>query len=149
MEDTQDKAAENTGENSEDRCPENLRRHRWKKGGPSPNPGGRPKKAPVTAAYTELIREPLPDDIRAKLKLPRGATWAHALALGQLRSAVKGNTPAAKEIADRIEGRTPQAMELETPKGVEVRWTVSEVGKEYGNEERPPRPCPPHIKSQP
>jgi hypothetical protein len=34
------------------------------------------------------------------------------MALGQLRSAVKGKTDAAREIADRLEGRARQAVEL-------------------------------------
>src|SRR5215831_14664469 len=92
---------ENSGENTEDRCPENLRPYRWRKGQPGPNPGGRPKKAPISDAYVQLMDEPLPEEIRSQLKLPEGATWAHALALGQVRSAIKGNTQAAKEIADR------------------------------------------------
>ena len=74
--------AENGGGNSEDRCPENLRPYRWRKGQPSPNPGGRPKKAPVSAAYSELVSAPLPAEIRKKLKLSQGATWAHAMVLG-------------------------------------------------------------------
>src|ERR1051326_6647000 len=103
MKDERDNRAENTEENTGTArgCPENLRPYMWQKGQPSPNPGGRPRKAPISEAYKDLIGEPLPDDMRSRLKLPEGATWAHALALGQLRSAVKGNTPAAREIADR------------------------------------------------
>jgi hypothetical protein len=102
--------AENTGENTADRCPESLRPYRWQKGQPSPNPGGRPKRAPISDAYARHVENPLPDDLRRKLRLPKGASWADAMALGQLRSAVKGNTVAAKEIADRIEGRVTQPI---------------------------------------
>jgi hypothetical protein len=127
MKDEQD-AAENTGENTVDRCPENLRPYRWQKGQPSPNPGGRPKKAPISDAYAHHVGEPLPDDIRSKLKLPKGATWADAMALGQLRSAVKGNTVAAKEIADRIEGRVTQPIAGENGEPVQLKWTVEVIG---------------------
>jgi hypothetical protein len=150
MKDEKCDSTENSGQNKGTRPGRRENLKPWPKG-VSGNPGGRPKKTPVTAAYKELIGEQLPDDTRRALKLPNGATWAHALALGQMRSAVKGSTPAAKEITDRIEGRTPQPMELETPKGVEVRWTVQEIaaGKESGNEKCPLRPPPPHIKPEP
>ena len=62
------------------------------------------------------------------MKLPEGATWAHALALGQLRSAVKGNTPAAKEIADRVEGRVPLPMKVDTPEDTQIRIEVIRLG---------------------
>lgn len=141
MKDEQDDAAENSGENTGGRgCPENLRLYQWRKGQPSPNPGGRPKKAPISEAYAHHVGEPLPDDIRSKLKLPKGATWADAIALGQIRSALKGNSVAAKEIADRIEGRVPLPMEVETPEDKEVRIVVEYVGgnvrKELNNDSR-------------
>jgi hypothetical protein len=130
MKDEQGDPAENSGENTgaDEGCPENLKPYRWKKGQPSPNPGGRPKKAPISEAYAHHVGDPLPDDIRSKLRLPKGATWADAIALGQLRAAVKGNTVAAKEIADRVEGRVPLPMEVETPEGREVRIEVVYLG---------------------
>lgn len=130
MKDNQDDLAENTGENTgaERGRVENLRPYQWKKGQPSPNPGGRPKKAPISDAYAHHVGEPLPDDIRSKLRLPKGATWADAMALGQLRSAVKGNTVAAKEIADRVEGRVTLPMEVEVPEDTQLRIVVQYVG---------------------
>src|ERR1700683_1025558 len=112
MKDEKDDPAENTGENTtaDDGCPERLRPYQWQKRQPSPNPRGRPKKAPISEAYARHVQDPLPDDLCSKLRLPKGATWADAMALGQLRSAVKGNTVAAKEIADRIEGRVRQRI---------------------------------------
>ena len=47
--------AENSGENTESRCPDSLKPYRWQKGQPSPNPGGRPKKAFISEAYVDLI----------------------------------------------------------------------------------------------
>jgi hypothetical protein len=130
MKDEQDDPAENTGENTGAgaSCPESLKPYRWQKGQPSPNPGGRPKKAPISEAYAHHVLEPLPDEIRLKLKLQKGATWADAIALGQLRSAVKGNTVAAREIADRVEGRVTLPMEVETPEDTQLRIVVQYVG---------------------
>src|SRR5439155_22083745 len=83
----------------------------WKKG-QSGNLSGRPKKKPITEAYEHQLKQSLPDDFRIRMKLPKGATWADALAVGQIRSAVKGNTQAAKEIADRLEGKVAQQVDL-------------------------------------
>lgn len=133
MKDERDDPGENTSENTtaDDGCPERLRPYQWKKGQRSPNPGGRPKKAPVADAYARQVEAPLPDDLRSKLKLPRGATWADAMALGQLRSAVQGNTAAAREIADRVEGRARLPVEVETPENEALRIEVVHIGGRY------------------
>jgi Family of unknown function (DUF5681) len=146
MRDEKDDPAENTRENTtaDDGCPERLRPYQWQKGQPSPNPGGRPRKAPISNAYARHVEDPLPDDLRSKLRLSQGATWADAMALGQLRSAVRGNTVAAKEIADRIEGRVTQPISGENGEPVEVKWTVEVIGggKEAEGEKTVRRPCP-------
>ena len=133
MKDERDNAAENTventAENTEGRgCPENLKPYRWQKGQPSPNPGGRPRKAPISDAYAHHVGMRLPDDIRLRFRLRRGATWADAIAVTQIRSAVKGNSVAAKEIADRIEGRVRLPVEVETPEGSGFRIEVVHIG---------------------
>ena len=88
---------------------ENLRP--WKKG-QSGNLSGRPKKKPITEAYERQLKQSLPDDFRIRMKLPEGATWADAVAVGQIRSAAEGNTQAAKEIADRLEGKVAQQVDV-------------------------------------
>jgi|SRR5215467_5021182 len=70
--------------------------------GQSGNPGGRPKKA-ITTAYTELADTPVPGD-------RKGRTYAQLLAQAQFDAAIKGKTDAAREIADRIEGKPTQAI---------------------------------------
>jgi hypothetical protein len=54
MKNEQDDSAENSGENPRKR--RGMRRespqYQWKKGQPSPNPGGRPRKAPRVRAGT-------------------------------------------------------------------------------------------------
>ncbi len=71
---------------------ERLKPYRWTKGR-SGNPGGRPKRLPVTDALRALLEKPLPDTIRAGLekamgaRLPRSLTMAEGLALDTLLAA--------------------------------------------------------------
>jgi hypothetical protein len=44
---------------------------------------------------------------------PEGRRWAELIAEAQVRDAVRGNVHAAREIADRTERRTRQAIEFE------------------------------------
>lgn len=81
--------------------------------GQSGNPGGRPKKNPLTAALVELMASPLPKERCAKLGLEFGQlTYAHAYAVTLWNQMLDGSIRAAKEIADRIEGRPLQKVEL-------------------------------------
>ena len=88
----------------------------WPKG-KSGNPGGRPRKKPVTERYEELMTTPLPDEVRRKLKLEEGATYGDALAYRIFMAAITGKHEAAKEITDRVEGRAPQSMQISGPNG--------------------------------
>lgn len=67
------------------------------KPGQSGNPGGRPKKKAVTEAYERIISDP---------------KVAQAIAQGIIRAARKGNVRAAAEIADRVEGKVSQDVNL-------------------------------------
>jgi hypothetical protein len=98
---------------------------RFKKGNVPVSPG-RPKRTAVTDAYAKHIGKPLPDDIRRKLGLPKSATWADAMAVGQIRSAVRGKTDAAREIVDRLEGRARQAVEVSGADGGPIDVTIGE-----------------------
>ena len=98
----------------------------WKPG-ESGNPRGmpgRPKKKPITAAYEAVISDPLPPGLRKfrlgqrELELPEGSTFADLIALGQCAAAIKGNTAAAEEIANRLEGKV--AVELDVIQGVSL-----------------------------
>jgi hypothetical protein len=91
-------SGQNTGANTGGRRGriENLRPP-WPKG-VSGNPGGRPRKQPITEAHFEVATQQVPGD-------PRGRTYAQAAAERQFRAALKGGTPAIREIADRIEGK--------------------------------------------
>lgn len=79
--------------------------YRWKKG-QSGNPSGRPKSKTLSDAYRNKLEESVPND-------PESRTWAELIAEAQVRDAVRGNVQAAREIADRTEGRARQAIEFE------------------------------------
>jgi len=97
-----------------------MKAHKWKKGQPSPNASGRPKKKPITEAYEVLCNKKLPAALRivefgkkAKIDLGENATFADWLAVGLMQSARRGNPSAAAEIADRIEGKVPKPVDME------------------------------------
>jgi hypothetical protein len=106
------------------------------KPGNSANPGGRPKKKHITEAYEKSLLLKAPEDIVKKLGLPEGSRWADVMAAGMVRSAVKGNVPAAKEIADRIEGPVNEAVEgapSMTDIAISVRYEDPKKGLIAGN----------------
>jgi hypothetical protein len=84
---------------------EDGKAHRWKKG-QSGNLSGRPKSKTLSNAYRNKLEETVPND-------PEGRTWAELIAEAQVRDAVRGNVQAAREIADRTEGKPRQAIEFE------------------------------------
>ena len=95
----------------------------WAKG-ISGNPGGRPKRKPLTDAYQAAISNPLPEDLRKvtiarrQIELPEGSTFADLIAIGQCLAAMKGNTAAAEAIANRLEGKV--AVELDVVGGASL-----------------------------
>jgi len=76
----------------------------------SGNPGGRPKKTPLADACRELLNKPVPRD-------RSGRSYAEAIAERLAKEALAGNIPAAREIADRAEGKARQSMEVSGPAG--------------------------------
>jgi hypothetical protein len=98
-----------------DKAPQ-LAPFRWKPG-VSGNPTGRPKKKPISEAYEAAVNDPLPEELRKfklgrrEIELSEGATFADLIALGQAVSAMRGNTAAAREIADRLEGRVTEKID--------------------------------------
>lgn len=97
---------ENSGANSakpKRGRPENLKP--WKPG-QSGNPGGRPRTAHITEAYRAVLGQIDPED-------PEGRTYAERLAEKQVKLAIQGNTQAAREVTDRVEGRAKQQIKLD------------------------------------
>ena len=81
---------------------------RWKKGGPSPNPGGRPKSRTISEALRQKLSSIKEDD-------PQHRTFAEVLAenLVSLACAQERNSvAAAAEIANRVEGRVHERIEF-------------------------------------
>jgi hypothetical protein len=81
---------------------------RWRKGQPSPNPGGRPKSRLLSEALRIRLAEVKPGD-------PTGRTYAEVVAANLIEIACTegaGAVHAASEIADRLEGRSRQQVEF-------------------------------------
>jgi hypothetical protein len=97
--------------------------------GVSGNPGGRPKTKPLTDAYRKNLGLVITAENAKELRLPAGfigKTVAEAIAIGQAKAAIKGGTIAAREIADRTEGRTAQDVRLQVGRLFE-RMTSEEL----------------------
>ena len=105
------------------------------KPGQSGNPGGRPKKRPITDRYYEMAEEQIPETLRSKMqkslgiKLPEGSTWGRIVTLRQFLQASglridSGSTRAAREIREAIEGKAPQRIEISGPERKEIRISV-------------------------
>jgi len=105
---------------------------KWKPG-QSGNPSGRPKRLPITDRYGVIAELPAPDYLLAALRLSEAEkreikTYGDALALSQFRAGIKGKTEPAREIADRLEGRARQAVEVSGPEGgpLDVQFMTDE-----------------------
>jgi hypothetical protein len=101
----------------------------WKKGDPSPNPSGRPKRLPISDTLAEMAVQPVPTSIRKLLErrgvtLAPNATYADALARSEYLEAFNGNCAAAKEIREAIEGKAGQRIEPVDAADREVRIRV-------------------------
>ena len=92
------KAPENTGANRA------FEAKKWKPG-QSGNPGGRPKRKPLTEAYGRILKRRVPADVVRKLGLRGHPTYAEMIAMSLAKEAIKGKVQAASELADRVEGR--------------------------------------------
>lgn len=114
-----------TGENTGEAPPpakrtgrENLRPP-WKPG-ESGNPKGKPKRGPISSAFSRMLEQPVPKTMleASKLKgnkaLPKKPTFADLMAFAMFNQVLKGNVAAVKEILNRTEGRTPAHMNLTT-----------------------------------
>jgi Family of unknown function (DUF5681) len=67
------------------------------------DPGGRPRKLPLTEAYEAILGRKFPGD-------PQKRTFAELIAEGQAKAAIKGKTEAAREMCDRVEGKVTLAI---------------------------------------
>jgi hypothetical protein len=81
-----------------------MEARKWKPGQPSPNPHGRPRTKLLSEAYRLVL---------ADLEEGGDRSVAEAIAQAMARKAMKGNIPAARELADRTEGKAVQAVRIE------------------------------------
>jgi hypothetical protein len=88
-----------------------MEARKWRPG-ESGNVSGRPKKRPISDSYLALAEQEMPEELCVSLRLKKGATYRDAIALGQIRSAIKGKTEAAREIREAIEGKVTQRIAL-------------------------------------
>lgn len=97
-------SAGNSGKNSDKKAavPESLKPFCFQPG-ESGNPSGRPKKKPISDAYAAILNNPAD---------------AKKLAQAQFDKACAGDTSAAKEIADRVEGKVMQGIRMEGELGL-------------------------------
>ena len=95
---------ENTNETPKRRTlPETAKPYRWKKGCPSPNPGGRPKTAHISEALRSALKGGEAEQLASVLiALARGKKRGSAVQIAALR-----------EIADRTEGKARQSIEVD------------------------------------
>jgi hypothetical protein len=77
---------------------------RWKPG-QSGNPGGRPKRMPLTDVTREKLPQKIPDD-------PQGRTYAEAIVDKLIAMAIGGDIAAIRELHDRAEGKARQTIDL-------------------------------------
>ncbi len=73
--------------------------------GSSGNPSGRPRLTKLTESLREQLAEAMPNAPER--------TVAEAIARTLIREAISGNVQAAREIADRTEGKPKQAIDLD------------------------------------
>ena len=80
----------------------------WPKG-VSGNPGGRPRKQPITEELERLLTQEVPNR--------EGQTWATVIAEALLQQASRGDVRAVSELANRVEGKPIQALNVNSEIG--------------------------------
>src|ERR1700724_264015 len=107
--------------------PDKTKPFRWKKGCPSPNPGGRPRRNPISDRYAETIERPLPERERKKRRLEQGATWGDALAMEQVAAAARGKTEAARGVREAIEGKATRRISGADGQEIRIRVIYDDI----------------------
>ncbi len=74
--------------------------------GVSGNPNGRPKSLTLSEAFRRQLSQPVPGD-------EQGRTFAEVIALRVCVAAAQGDISAAREIADRTEGKPRQSVDVD------------------------------------
>ena len=98
---------------------DNLKGKGWKPG-ESGNPNGRPKKGEAWADVANELLNSKEIDITMKMadgkvkrwRLESDKSFRHAVIVGMIKEAMKGNVQAARELADRTEGKSKERREV-------------------------------------
>ena len=98
---------------------DNLKGKGWKPG-ESGHPNGRPKKGEAWADVANELLNSKEIDITMKmadgkvkrLSLESDKSFRHAVIVGMIKEAMNGNVQAAKELADRTEGKSKERREV-------------------------------------
>jgi hypothetical protein len=98
--------------------------------GQSGNPSGRPKRKPLSDAYSALLGQTVPPEIARQLRISETSTYAEVVAMALLKEAVKGKVNAAAELADRVEGRVMERVQVDH-RGDPLAELLSEFKREY------------------
>lgn len=99
------------------------------KPGQSGNPGGRPKKLPITDNYRQICEEVMPEGARKhfnkkyKIGLKPGVKWERAFALAQAYRAMM-KTMSLKEIREATEGKALTRLRIEDNDGNAVDFAA-------------------------
>lgn len=93
----------------------------WKKG-VSGNPGGRPRKLPITERIAERIEKKLTktkkhDKLRKKFGLSKDATYADLGVAELVDQAAAGDLAAFRQVQESIEGRANTRLQITMPGG--------------------------------
>jgi hypothetical protein len=127
-------STENSGDNSGNA---NIAAHKFKPG-QSGNPGGRPKKQPITDYLIDQLDRPIPELMREKVPqifvevYGSNATFGQLLAFKLITQAVKGDMQAAKEVLDRVEGKVKQSVAMSGDGGGPIQFVVTRAGSKEG-----------------
>jgi hypothetical protein len=111
--------------------PKSLANLKPAKKGEVRNPLGINSKRPFSDFYFFHAEEVVPEFWRKRINkdaggrlIPKGATWGEADSRRLHLEAAKGNVNAIRELADRVEGKAPQRLEITGPSRKEITLHV-------------------------
>jgi Family of unknown function (DUF5681) len=90
---------------------EHLKQYQWKKGDPSPNPTGRPRK--ISDPLEEFLNGKVPND-------PQQRTYLKVLIESAVKRAITKSDALVQEIFNRVEGKISQAEDEKAAAGMKV-----------------------------